>query len=243
MRPDRSPTATLSLLATLALAACSSISMPWHEDRPKVDDALLADLPDDDRQAIADLRAERARLGDELAAAEREISRREAQKDVADEELDVARQEVDVAKARLRAASEAGGEPDVVAELEDEGLAAARAHVAWARAQIDYGEALVQEARAERDLAKRRVELADARLEQRKAEAVTGLEGGRMTEADLERYAEAVDRAQVAVSMAEVDVDAWERKAAVNEERLPIHTEGVAKSRTASWNRVIEERE
>lgn len=214
----------LSTLFLVTLSGCSST--PWSNDSATVDDAYLARVDSADRGEIAELRSERAELGDDLAFAERRIDEEEARKDVAEQEVDVAEQEVARAEARLDVSP---GE-----DVQDE-LDAARAHVRWAEAQVDYHDLRIRGAEAERDLAARRVELADARVELRKARAVADLDEQGLPEIDVEAHEDAVERAELAVRMAEIDLEAWEQKAQAQLALVERRAEGTPEELRASW--------
>lgn len=223
MRPVFTPV----LLAALTFASACTTS-------PRVDDAYVVYLSEDERSDLDDLRVECARLRDELAAVERSIDVEQERREVAERELALAEDEVDLVEARAEAAVE---DPQGKGESHDEDLADARAHVAWARGQVDYHEALVAQARAEREVAARRVDVAEANLELRKARAVSELEDDRVPDVPIGRYEDSMAKAERRLALAEVDADAARERAQVFHDRMDEVEGGVPEARRASWRR------
>jgi hypothetical protein len=219
----------LSILLLGTLAGCSST--PWSNDSARVDDAYLARVDSADRSEIANLRSERAEMSDDLAFAERRIDEEEARKDVAEQEVDVAEQEVARAKARLDVTRKSGNPGE---DVQDE-LDAARAHVRWAEAQVTYHDLRIRGAAAERDLAAKRVGLADARVELRKAQAISDLDEEGLPDIDVDAYESALERAEMAVTMAEIDLQAWEQKAQAQMALVERRAEGTPEELRSSW--------
>lgn len=220
----------LPLTAVLALAAVSCESAPWRQDSLTVDDSYLVRVPDDQREEIASLRAERAERADRLAYAERRVEEEIARRKVAEQEVGVAEQEVERAEAQLEAAKARGTADKARRELE-----AAKAHVAWAEAQVAYHGQLIDAARADRAVAERRVELAEARLEARKAMAVNELEGGGAPEFDVYDYQCAVEEAELEVEMAKIEASALRKKAEARKELVERRREDTPKELRSTW--------
>jgi len=224
-----------SLLILAALAASCS-STPWDDDRVEpVDAAYLMEISEDDRQDIAKLRASEAELEDELAFAVRDIEAKQADKKVAEQELDVAQQEVEEAEARIEAARTSGE-----IEAARERLRDTRMHVAWAKAQIAYHDGRIDWSEAKRDLAERRIELGAARVEQRKAQAVDELpEEAKVPDFELAVYDANIAQAELAVRLADIDVDAAAAKARAHREAMDKLADNVPEERRSSWRHSV----
>jgi hypothetical protein len=221
------PLHVLSFLVLAAAGACKST--------PSIDDAYLVYVPEEARAELDELRIEHARLADRLASADHEIELQQERRRIAAEELDLARNEVEIVEARAKAART---NPEREASEYDEDLDTARTHVQWAEAQVEYRGALVDLARAERELAQRQVEVAEARIELRKARAVEQLEDDRVPEIEVSRYEQSLDAAQTRVEMAEIDVEAAQRRAEAREDIMARIADRVPRAQAASWRRV-----
>jgi hypothetical protein len=220
----------LSALLLLTTAACES--SPWRHGTAKVDDAYLARVSDGDRDDIAELRASRAEMSDELAFAERRIEEERARKKVAEQEVDIAKQEVSRAEASLDVSMDNDND---AAETGREQLDAARAHVRWAEAQVAYLDLRIEQAKSERELAEKRVALAEAKLELRKAEAIDDSDDEALPDIDLVDYRDDVDEAQMDVELAEIELEACRKKADARQAMLDRRAEKTPKELRASW--------
>jgi uncharacterized protein YbaA (DUF1428 family) len=221
---------SLIVSATL-LASCQSA--PWCE--PTVDEDHLSRVSEEMRDKIAEQQTEIDRLRDELAARDRAIELEQQSRRVAEQEVDVAEERVDVVEAQQ---SVGASDADVKDEKQNEEVYAARAHVSWANAQCDFLEARVAEAKAEKEVAQRKLDAEQARLELQKAEAVTEIEGDDVPEYDLSRFERAVDDAEMEIAMAEIDAEAAKRRAEVRKERMEKVADRVDASRRKTWNEV-----
>jgi hypothetical protein len=221
---------SLVVSATL-LASCQST--PWCE--PKVDEDHLSHVSGEMRDKIAEQQAEIKRLRDELAEKDRAIELEQQSRRVAEQEVDVAEERVDVVEAQQAVGA---SDSDAKGEKQDEEVYAARAHVSWANAQCDFLEARVAEAKAEKEVAQRRLDAEQARLELKKAEAVTEIDGDDVPEYDLSRFESAVDDAEMEIAMAQIEAEAAKRRAEVRKERMEKVAERVDESRRKSWNEV-----
>ncbi len=219
-------------ILAVALVASSCSSTPWGKGKAEpVDSAYLMDISANDREDIAKLRADEAALKDEVAFAEREIEAKKADKKVSEQELDIAQQEVEEADARVDAARTTEETTAARERLND-----ARMHVAWAKAQVAYQESRIDWAEAKRDLAQRKTELGTARVEQRKAQAVDDLpEGAKAPRLEMAAYDESLAQAELAVRLAEIDLDAQAAKAKAHREVMGKLAEHVPEGRRASW--------
>lgn len=223
-------------IAAPCLVSCESIDLNWNRDTPRVDDAYIAEMDEAQRAEVNELRADAQNLRDELAAIDLRIEREHEAGSLADKELEIAEDAQDLVE---RQAEIAVPDPDQRAEEYADELDAARAHVRWAEAQIAYQDARVEAARAERDLTKRKLEALEARVELKKAQAVTYLEDDGALEVDVHEYERVLEEAEALESMAEIDFQTAQQKAEARREFMNDIADEVPVQSRDAW-RVVD---
>ncbi len=171
---------TLLSLAALLSVACQSnrySDSTYPTSTPTVSDDVYVLVPEKNRSAIAENRAERIRMQDGVAIAERDLMMERQRLDGAKLEAKQAGESMTAARRAVEVADESGqlrreDEMDRAADQID------RARARWhqARSQVAFHESRIAQLEAEVKLAKLRVELADAKVELDKARAVAELD-------------------------------------------------------------------
>ena len=220
---------SLLFFATAVVTTTASCeSSRWDRETSTVDNAMVARVSEDARQDISELRAERARMQDQVMLAEEVVQREENMLDIAQAELELAESELEAARDRA-----GSGAPNAV-----ENVDVAHVHRSWSEELIDYHEARIEWARAQLELAEANYSLSEARLELTKARAVHELEG--VQKPDIMVFQLGVEQAKTDVAMAEIDTEAWKRKVETLRSRLDEVAQEVPEDRRRGWRRVAE---
>ncbi|HEX6882985.1 MAG TPA: hypothetical protein VF530_06365 [Planctomycetota bacterium] len=197
-----------------------------------VDDDFLVDVPESDRADIAVARTERSEMRDLVAIAERNVEQGRRQLDVAEEELAAAEAAVRTAEKSLAVAGE-DDESVRASEIGDANrrLEGARARKHWARSKVAYQGTHISRLESQTDLARLRLEWSEARVELAKARAVHELDRPEARALSVGEFEARVAEKQVEVAMAEIDAQAWEKKAQVRQHALDDRLAGLSETR------------
>ena len=197
------PLLVLALCLTLA-AACESMGQRGAPDH--VDDALIADLSEEQMVEIREMRLAHDRARDQLARAERDLEAAHQLVRVAKTELSAAEERLEAAEARVATAQTHGTTTDLENAQEslkvtNQELELARSKVAWREQQITHSDAQVELTRAN-------VALAQAELDLAKARAVMQLDRPTAQQLDLSIFERKLREQQTQVKLAEVKAEA-----------------------------------
>ena len=215
----------VALLPVLALG-CKSMSFGDHPDGSVavvVDDDILVNVPEADREEIARARSERSEMKDRVAIAERDVEQGKRQLDVAEEELEAAEAAVRTAEKSLVVARD-GDERVRTSEMESASsrLATARTNLYYARSKVAHDRTHISRLKSHTDLANMRLEWSEACVELAKAKAVHELDRPEASEISVMEFEARVADREVQVAMAEIDTEAWERKVQVRQDALDV---------------------
>lgn len=215
---------TLLSFAALLSVACQSnrySDSTYPTSTPTVSDDVYVLVPEKNRSAIAENRAERIRMQDSVAIAERDLMMERQRLDGAKLEAKQAGESMTAARRAMEVADESGqlrreDEMDRAADQID------RARARWhqARAQVAFHESRIAQLEAEVKLAELRVELADAKVELDKARAVAELDRPESKSIAIRDFEANVAEHETRIAMAEVDAKAWEEKMELRKEAI-----------------------
>lgn len=210
---------SIHVAALLLLALGASCQTLTRSQVREVDDGLWAYVGENDKQEVAAARDARDRAEDELAVSERRIEEARDQLTLAKREFDVADARFDEARAALKVGEKAGEEEDLSAE--HAGVERASAWRDAARAAIDWRALDVDAARAQRVLAARNLELANARIELAKARAVDRLDHPDAEGVGLAQFELQVRERSTQRQIAEIMAEAADREVAIARNLVP----------------------
>ena len=219
------------LLALLFFAApaCNSLSnKPEHE----VDKNTVAHLSETEQKEIREAQTQEAKARDQLAAAKVATDGAKNDLKVAKQELEVADAEVKKTELNMTAAETGTTESvDKARAAHSEALtlpAAARGRIALRERQIDRSH-------AREDLASRRVELTMVSVELERAKAVNTLDRPNAKKVDVASYERDVRRAEEAVSLARVKLEAAGKETEIARTAYKVRVEAIPASYRAAW--------
>jgi hypothetical protein len=227
------------IVPALALGLLGCQSNPFGEERHNavvVDDELVCDVPEADREDIlrarAERNAERNEMNDRVVIAERDVEQGRRQLQVAKEELEAAEAAVRKAEKSLAVAREEN-ERVRASEMESASrrLESARARLRCAHLKVAHHATHSARLEAQVGLAKTRLERAAAQLELSKARALHELGRPETSEVAMSEFEAPVARTQVQVTMAEIDAEAWEKKVLVCREALDFQLACLSETR------------
>jgi hypothetical protein len=217
----------ITITTLMILSACSST--PWNDSEPQpVDAGLLAHVPESERQEIQEARADRAQVREDLAIVEREAQEVASRLDLAADDLDVLEARLDEAEERVEHAEEFGTQEDL-ADARDR-LYDSQAAVRLARTKISYYDDLRALAKRMVDLQEARLELATARVELSEAAAIARLDRPAAQEVEVHAYEERVRRLEDEVAANQVEVRAARTRVELRHELLSERAQAVPAS-------------
>lgn len=231
----------LPIALAAGLTACST-SHDYHsdDDRPVVSDKTLMVVPANERDGINKARTSHSEAVDGVALAEQEVKRAEQRLEIAKDEVKIADSELEAAQDRVDLAR-TGIADDRDDRIEDarEGWDSACARKHWARTQVLVEEGRVEQAEARVAVAKRRVALEQAKIELAKAKAVKDVYRDDVAPIDVAAFERSVADEEINLKIAEIDVEACEKKMELREDAL----EDRAKAIPASHRKDLDRRE
>lgn len=215
----------------LLTAACQSNANRPHGAHPTIADDTLLSVPASARDDINKARTNHDEAVDRVALAELEVQRAEERVTIAKKDVDIAEAELDAAQDRVdlaRAGSESDRDDRIRSATEKRD--AVRAHLDWARTQVQLEEGRVSKAESQVALAKRHVTLADAKVELAKAEAVHELGRSDYEAIEVADFARCVADEELALKLAEIDAKACDEKLEVRQKAVEVRAKAVPSS-------------
>ena len=231
----------LTPLILIAVGSMACQTSPYYARNQKltVSDATLVHVPVDNRSDIEKARSECAKEKDLVLVAQRNIDEAQERLSLAKHEVSIAQEEVQAAEKRMDVAEGSSQESrDQQMKDAQSNMEAVRAHLRFAESQVVFQESQIDQLKARKNLAEMRVDLADARAELAKAKAVNELKRTDIKPYDLMAFDCNVSDKEVAVAMAEVDAEAWEKKIKLRQEALVAQEKAVPASYRDSWRKV-----
>ena len=213
----------LSLAALLSVACQSNrySDSVYATSTPTVADDVYVLVPEANRSAIAQSRAERMRMQDGVDIAERDLMMERQRLDGAKVAADQAGEGMTAARRALEVAEDsAQARRDEEIERANEQINRARARWQLARSQVAFHESRIAQLESDVTLAELRVDLADAKIELDKARAVSKLDRPEAKKIALRDFEASVAEHELRIAVAEVDAKAWEQKMELRQEAI-----------------------
>lgn len=219
-------------LSLLALAACSSSGeYQTNDEQPVISDKTLMVVPADERDDINKARTGHTQALDAVVLAEQEVKRAEQRLAIAKDEVGIADKEMEAAHDRVELArSGVADDRDDRIEEANEGWNGACARKHWARTQVLVEEGRVEQAKCKVALAKRRVALENAKIELAKAKAVKDVDRDDLEPIDIAAFERSVADEEINLKMAEIDVEACEKKMELRQDALEDRAKAIPSS-------------
>lgn len=195
---------TLATSLLLLLGGCQNA--PWHQNGPEVEPGLMGYVPPSQRSDIDQARNLRDQVREDVAVARRDLDQLQGRIDLArkDQQAIVAR--VTEAQNQIKHAREYGTDQELNAATQK--LDQAQAADRLASAKFDYYDNARQLAQQRVALKEKELQLANAEIELRKADAVSKLDRPRAKQIDVDKFQKRVAQLQNDVQKAQIDVDA-----------------------------------
>ena len=209
--------ATLPLVAVLFGCEATNHDHAYNDNfgaDPRVSDDVYVYVPESQRDDVDEARAESLKMKDAVDQAQHEVGLEAQRLDIAKSERNNAEDAVETSRRELELARKSATEEhnDVVDDAEGR-LDKARRRWHAAQANVSLHEVRLDQLKADVALAKLKVELANARVELAKAKAVSELDRPELYDLPVHDFEAAVQDHETRIKMAEVDVDAWKKKA------------------------------
>ena len=209
--------ATLPLLALLFGCESTTHNQAYDDDfgkDPRVSDDVFVYVPESERDEVDEARAEALEMKDTVDQAQHEVGLEAQRLDIAKSERNNAEDAVETARRELKVARDSAKDDrnDIVEDAEAR-VDGARRRWHAAQAKVALHEARLDQLKADVALAKLKVDLAEARIELAKAKAVSELDRPELYDLPVRDFEASVKEHETRLKMAEVDVDAWKKKA------------------------------
>ena len=222
-------------LLFVAAPACNSLS---NNSEREVDKKMVAQLSEAEQKDVREAQMREAKARDQLAAAKLATDGANRDLKVAKQELQVADAEVKKAEFNMTAAETGTTESvDKARAAHDEALTLPQA----ARGRIALRERQIDRSKAREELAAKRVELSVAIVELERAKAVSALDRPNAKQVDVAGYEHDMRRAEEAVELARVKLDAAGKETEIARTEYKVRVEAIPATYRGTWREDVAE--